>query len=207
MSRRLYFVAGLGGAVAGALVARAAVDQMVMDTSRPPQRGGGISLVFDPEPTTLVAFTDSAILFSVATVISFHSTFADPNQMIHFLKNVLVAGGLLQIAAFGGGVLSVGNRRKSGGRGSSAALAPEDPSQSPAPMVPQDLPQRNCPTSRRRKPRPTRVGEKPCPAVHRPCCFAVSTMYSVRLIPCDDAQQSMIFSTKTLFSMTPKAAF
>jgi hypothetical protein len=54
---------------------RAAVDQMVVDASRAPQRGGRISLLVDPEPTTLVAFTDSAALalFSVATVISFHS--------------------------------------------------------------------------------------------------------------------------------------
>ena len=81
---------------------------MVVDASRPPQRGGRISLLVDPEPTTLVAFTDSAAmaLFLVATVISFHSNFADQNQMIHFLKNVMMAGGLLQIAAFGGGVLS-----------------------------------------------------------------------------------------------------
>src|SRR6266436_4317371 len=33
---------------------------MVMDASRPPQRGGRISLLVDPERTTLVAFTDSA---------------------------------------------------------------------------------------------------------------------------------------------------
>ena len=39
MSRRRYFIAGLGGAVAGTLVACAAVDLMVMDASRPPQRG------------------------------------------------------------------------------------------------------------------------------------------------------------------------
>jgi len=44
-------------------------------------------------------------LFSLAAAISFHSNFADQNQMIHFLKNVMMAGGLLQIAAFGGGAL------------------------------------------------------------------------------------------------------
>src|SRR5712664_3253463 len=62
-------------------------------------------------------------LFSVATVISFHSNFADQNQMIHFLKNVMMAGGLLQIAAFGGGVLSV-DSRLSKGRGTVASAAP-----------------------------------------------------------------------------------
>jgi putative oxidoreductase len=31
--------------------------------------------------------------------------------MIHFLKNVMMAGGLLQIVAFGAGALSVDNRK------------------------------------------------------------------------------------------------
>ena len=57
----------------------------------------------------------SLALFSLATAISFHSNFADQNQMIHFLKNVMIAGGLLQIAAFGAGAISIEQwRRKSG---------------------------------------------------------------------------------------------
>ena len=50
------------------------------------------------------------MLFSLATAVSFHSNFADQNQMIHFLKNVMIAGGLLQIAAFGAGAFSIDNR-------------------------------------------------------------------------------------------------
>src|ERR1700724_1707935 len=61
--------------------------------------------------------------FSIATAISFHSNFADQNQMIHFLKNVMMAGGLLQIAAFGAGASSRDNRL-SGGRGTIAKAAP-----------------------------------------------------------------------------------
>jgi putative oxidoreductase len=49
-------------------------------------------------------------LFSLATAVSFHSNFADQNQMIHFLKNVMMAGGLLQIVAFGAGAFSIDNR-------------------------------------------------------------------------------------------------
>jgi putative oxidoreductase len=49
-------------------------------------------------------------LFSLATAMSFHTNFADQNQMIHFLKDVMIAGGLLQIAAFGAGALSIDNR-------------------------------------------------------------------------------------------------
>ena len=48
----------------------------------------------------------------MATAVSFHSNFADQNQMIHFLKNVMIAGGLLQIAAFGAGALSIDNRAR-----------------------------------------------------------------------------------------------
>jgi putative oxidoreductase len=46
-------------------------------------------------------------LFAVATAIFFHRNFADQNQMIHFLKNIMLAGGLLQIVYFGAGPLSV----------------------------------------------------------------------------------------------------
>jgi putative oxidoreductase len=49
--------------------------------------------------------------------------FADQNQMIHFLKNVMMAGGLLQIAAFGAGAFSIDNQRKAGGIGSSLAAS------------------------------------------------------------------------------------
>jgi putative oxidoreductase len=40
-------------------------------------------------------------LFSLATAAFFHHAFADQNQFIHFFKNVAMAGGLLQIVAFG----------------------------------------------------------------------------------------------------------
>lgn len=49
--------------------------------------------------------------FTLATAVIFHTNFADQNQMIHFLKNVAIAGGLLQVAAFGAGALSLDGRR------------------------------------------------------------------------------------------------
>jgi putative oxidoreductase len=43
--------------------------------------------------------------------------------MIHFLKNVMMAGGLLQIAAFGAGAISIEHwRRKSGAPSAAAAI-------------------------------------------------------------------------------------
>ncbi len=46
-------------------------------------------------------------VFTLATAVIFHTNFADQNQMIHFLKNVAIAGGLLQVAAFGAGSFSL----------------------------------------------------------------------------------------------------
>jgi putative oxidoreductase len=48
--------------------------------------------------------------FSVLAAIFFHANFGDVNQTIHFMKNVAIAGGLLQIVAFGAGAFSLDNR-------------------------------------------------------------------------------------------------
>jgi putative oxidoreductase len=74
--------------------------------------GGGVALVAGFR-TRIVA--TALALFSFATALAFHSNFADQNQMIHFLKNVMIAGGLLQIVAFGAGALSIDNRSKRAG--------------------------------------------------------------------------------------------
>jgi putative oxidoreductase len=71
------------------------------------EAGGGLLLVVGFR-TRLVA--SALALFSLAAAVAFHSNFADSNQMIHFLKNVMMAGGLLQIVAFGAGALSIDNR-------------------------------------------------------------------------------------------------
>lgn len=48
--------------------------------------------------------------YTIATAIFFHRNMADPNQMIHFLKNISMMGGLLQIVAFGPGQISIGGK-------------------------------------------------------------------------------------------------
>ncbi|ADG12059.1 DoxX family protein [Caulobacter segnis] len=45
--------------------------------------------------------------FTLATAVIFHNNFADQNQMIHFMKNIAIVGGLLQVVAFGGGKFAV----------------------------------------------------------------------------------------------------
>lgn len=72
--------------------------------------GGGVLLIAGYR-ARLVAV--ALAVFSLTTAAFFHNNFADQNQMIHFLKDVMIAGGLLQIAAFGAGALSVDNHRES----------------------------------------------------------------------------------------------
>jgi putative oxidoreductase len=70
--------------------------------------GGGLLLVAGYR-TRIAALVLAA--FTLVAAICFHNHFADQNQFIHFLKNVAIAGGLLQVAAFGAGRWSVDARR------------------------------------------------------------------------------------------------
>ena len=71
---------------------------------------GGLALLVGLQ-TRLVA----AILatFTLAAALLFHNNLADQNQMIHFMKNLAITGGLLQVVAFGAGAFSLDNRRRS----------------------------------------------------------------------------------------------
>jgi putative oxidoreductase len=70
--------------------------------------GGGLLLL-----TGFHARIAAAIMavFTIAAGLAFHNNFADQNEMIHFLKNVALAGGLLQVVAFGAGPFSLDARR------------------------------------------------------------------------------------------------
>ncbi|MBA6115702.1 DoxX family protein [Pseudomonas putida] len=71
------------------------------------EAGGGLLLIAGYR-TRAVAL--ALAVFSVIAAVFFHHDFADQNQMIHFLKNVMMAGGLLQIVFFGAGPLSLDAR-------------------------------------------------------------------------------------------------
>jgi putative oxidoreductase len=71
--------------------------------------GGGLLLVVGYQ-TRIVALILAA--FTAVAAVVFHHDFADQNQMIHFLKNIAVAGGLLHVAAFGAGSFSLDARRQ-----------------------------------------------------------------------------------------------
>ena len=49
-------------------------------------------------------------VFSVVAGLIFHAVAGDQNQFIHLLKNFAIAGGLLQVVAFGAGALSLDAR-------------------------------------------------------------------------------------------------
>jgi putative oxidoreductase len=58
--------------------------------------------------------------FCLATAVFFHLNFADPNQIFHFIKNLVMTGGLLQLVAYGAGPISI-DSRLSAGRARTAA--------------------------------------------------------------------------------------
>src|SRR5262249_11593863 len=72
--------------------------------------GGGLSLLFG-----FMTRTGAMVLalFMIPTTAIFHTNFSDPNQMIHFLKNLAMTGGLMYVMTYGPGRLSVdgGSRR------------------------------------------------------------------------------------------------
>ena len=70
--------------------------------------GGGVLLLAGYR-TRLAAL--AMAVFTVAAAVFFHHAFGDQNQFIHFMKNIAITGGLLQVFAFGAGAFSVDNRR------------------------------------------------------------------------------------------------
>ena len=69
--------------------------------------GGGVALALGIQ-TRIVAAILAA--FSIVTALAFHTALGDQNQLIHLLKNFAMAGGLLQVVAFGAGAFSFDNR-------------------------------------------------------------------------------------------------
>ncbi|TVT79557.1 DoxX family protein [Pseudomonas sp. H3(2019)] len=71
--------------------------------------GGGIALIAGYRTRTVALVL---ALFSVITALAFHNSLGDQNQFIHFFKNIAMAGGLLQVVAFGAGRFSLDARRR-----------------------------------------------------------------------------------------------
>jgi putative oxidoreductase len=70
---------------------------------------GGLALIAGYR--TRIAAAVLAI-FALIAAAAFHNNLADQNQLIHFMKNIAITGGLLQVVAFGAGAFSLDHRRK-----------------------------------------------------------------------------------------------
>jgi putative oxidoreductase len=69
--------------------------------------GGGILLILGYQSRIVASVM---AVFTVAAALGFHRNFADQNAMAHFLKNISITGGLLQIVALGAGTFSIDSR-------------------------------------------------------------------------------------------------
>jgi putative oxidoreductase len=72
--------------------------------------GGALALIAGWQ-TRLAAY--ALALFSIVSALIFHSNLGDQMQMILFMKNWAMAGGLLVLAANGAGAFSLNNRGQS----------------------------------------------------------------------------------------------
>ena len=48
-------------------------------------------------------------LFCLTTAVFFHTDFSNPDQIFHFIKNLVMTGGILQVVIYGAGALSLDN--------------------------------------------------------------------------------------------------
>lgn len=110
----LFLVSG-----AGKLAAPAATMAYIASTGMPaPLLGylGALAVELGLATALLLGYRARAVavlmaLFALVTAVLFHADFGDQNQTIHFLKNLAIAGGLLQVAAHGAGALSLDAQR------------------------------------------------------------------------------------------------
>lgn len=68
--------------------------------------GGGLLVI--GYRTRIVAA--ALAVFTIVAALFFHAALGDQNQFIHFFKNLAIAGGLLQVVAFGAGRFSLDHR-------------------------------------------------------------------------------------------------
>ena len=69
--------------------------------------GGGLSLILGVWARLGAALL---MLFLIPATVIFHGNLADPNQLIHAMKNLAITGGLLYIWTYGPGPLSIDRR-------------------------------------------------------------------------------------------------
>ena len=66
--------------------------------------GCGLLIIFGYQTRAVAAIF---CLFCLTTAVCFHTDFSNPDQIFHFIKNLVMTGGLLQVVAYGAGALSL----------------------------------------------------------------------------------------------------
>ena len=89
---------------AAAYMERFSVPGLLLPAVILAELGGGILLVIGWQ-TRCAAL--ALAVFCVVAALLFHTNFADRNQLLHFEKDLAIAGGLLVLAAFGPGRFSL----------------------------------------------------------------------------------------------------
>lgn len=69
---------------------------------------GGLAIIIGWK-TKLAAMT--LALFTLTAAVLFHTNFSDHMQAILFMKNIAIAGGLILLASYGAGGMSIDTRR------------------------------------------------------------------------------------------------
>jgi putative oxidoreductase len=107
----LFLLAGVGklGAYSAtaAYMSSAGVPGALLPAVIVTELGGALAIMLGWRTRIVAALLAG---FSVLTAIVFHSNFADQAQMIHFLKNLAIAGGYLLLLVNGAGPLSIDRR-------------------------------------------------------------------------------------------------
>lgn len=99
-------IAGYAGTAA--YMASAGVPGFLLPLVILTELGGGILLVLGWQ-TRIVAFLMAG--FTVLTSLIFHGNVSDQMQMLMFMKNMSITGGLLMVVAHGAGAFSLDARR------------------------------------------------------------------------------------------------
>lgn len=107
----LFLLAGIGklsayGATA-AYMSSAGVPGVLLPAVILTEVGGALAIILGWRTRAVAALLAG---FSILTALVFHSNFADQAQMVNFLKNLSIAGGLLILVVNGAGPFSIDRR-------------------------------------------------------------------------------------------------
>lgn len=102
-------IVGFAGSVAYATAFNVPFPEIAIVLAIIIEIGAGLMLLFGWK-TSWAAL--ALLVFAVVTALFFHSNFADQAQMVSFLKNFAIAGGLMYVKMMGAGAYSLDAKLK-----------------------------------------------------------------------------------------------